>query len=127
MTLASNYAETIAAELRTLEHAAELWQSDEDAAAAMLDAAADEISDAGGPIAWWVAGVLDVRVFTARDGHIVKVIRTVGGPHCEIVREDDGGRGRLDVRVWWGADEGYRIAQCDAVADWLDDMAEGCA
>lgn len=74
----------------------------------------------------WINGTaLDVRVLRdVRDGSArVEILRTCGGPRCEIVRDTTNGT-VVSVEVWDASAHHVHQMNPDHFAAWLDDMSD---
>lgn len=76
---------------------------------------------------WLNETVLDVSVMidTRKDtlnGRVV-LLRTVGGPRCEIVR-DYGNGDTVEVLTWWGGEYGRSVVWLPLFAHYLDHLVE---
>lgn len=131
---AYDYAVTITEELRVLAHVAEQWNTEDpeewDSEARRwaddlsYDPDSDDMPDLG---ARYLEDALDVwsvlhhRWDQTPTVHEVRLLRTCGGPHCEIVWDGDD---TLTVQVWWSGEECTRQVECSPVADALALIAE---
>jgi hypothetical protein len=134
MNTAHDYCKTIATELNVLAHVAEQWNIEDPeewdsetrswADDLSYNPDSDDMPDVG---ARYVEDALDVySVLHHRwDQQLsvdrVVLLRTCGGPHCEIVWDGDD---MLTVQVWWGGEESTRRVECSPVADALALIAE---
>jgi hypothetical protein len=131
---AYDYTVTICEELQVLAHVAEQWNTEDpedwDSEARRwaddlsFDPDSNDTPDLG---AQYVEDALDVySVLHHRwDQQLsvdrVVLLRTCGGPHCEIVWDGDD---TLTVHVWWGGQESRSRVECSPVADALAMIAE---
>lgn len=116
---AQKYAETIAEEVRDLDKA--LSGSDE-AAEALARLEMNDRDEAEGDWfgLWLNETALDVSVRVdvrgLDKGATVIVLRTAGGPRCEIVWDSHDGS-NVEVLAWWGSDVGrVRLTVSNLVA-----------
>ena len=107
MSDAQNYSESIAGEIENLEIVSQGPDADgyEDALRELELFGRDE-----DPIGLWMTETpldFSVRVDTrGRDhGYSVVILRTTGGPRCEIVYDSHDGY-NVEVLTWWGSDFG---------------------
>jgi hypothetical protein len=131
---AYDYTVTICEELQVLAHVAEQWNTEDPedwdsetrrwADDLSFDPDSDDMPDLG---AQYVEDALDVysvlhhRWDQQLNVDRVVLLRTCGGPHCEIVWNGDD---MLTVQVWWGGEESRSRVECSPVADALALIAE---
>lgn len=105
---AQEYAETIAREVRDLE---EVLSGGEGAAEALVRLEMNDREDAEGQWfgLWLNETALDVSVRVdvrgPGNGATIIVLRTVGGPRCEITW-DSNDASNVEVLAWWASDFG---------------------
>jgi len=105
---AQEYAETIAREVRDLE---EVLSGGEEAAEALVRLEMNDREDAEGQWfgLWLNETALDVSVRVdvrgLDKGATIIVLRTVGGPRCEITW-DSHDSSNVEVLAWWASDFG---------------------
>jgi len=105
---AQEYAQHIADEVRALDAA---LSGGEGAADALKSLEMDDLVDHGeDPFSLWVnETVLDVSVRVDVRGYdhgaTVIVLRTCGGPRCEVAWDSHDGP-NVEVFAWWGHDQG---------------------
>lgn len=123
---AQKYAAGIADEVRALDKA--LAGGDE-AAQALVDLEMNDREDAEGDWfgLWLNESALDVsvRVDTRGPdwGATVIVLRTVGGPRCEVVW-DSQDASNVEVLAWWGSELGRKRIMVDHVAARFEELVE---
>jgi len=123
---AQKYAEGIADEVRALDKA--LAGGDE-AAQALVDLEMTDREDAEGDWfgLWLNESALDVSVRVDTRGHdwgaTVIVLRTVGGPRCEVVW-DSHDASNVEVLAWWGRDIGRERITVDHIAARFEELVE---
>lgn len=107
---AQKYSETIAQEVNNLETVAKGPDADgyEDALAALEMDDRDELD--GDPVGLWMTETpldFSVRVDTRGPGHgySIVLLRTTGGPHCEIRHDSNDGE-NVEIVTWWASDFG---------------------
>jgi hypothetical protein len=76
---------------------------------------------------WLNESVLDVsvQIDTRKDtlnGRVV-LLRTVGGPRCEVVREYGNGD-TVEVLTWWAGEYGRSVVWASQFAHYLDQLIE---
>lgn len=118
---AAAYAASIAEEVRLLDSA---LSGDVEAVAAFPG---DDGRDWDEPdtFANYLNGLcLEVVYFHGSNGAtIVEVLRTYGGPRCDIVRDSRDGE-HVEVRAYWGGESAAVRVWAGRVADALDSLAE---
>lgn len=65
---------------------------------------------------------LDVTIYRAendRDTARVEILRTCGGPRCEISWDTNSGQ-TLTVDVWWGSDQARTTVWAPVIVDYLE-------
>lgn len=123
---AQKYAENIADEVRALDKA---LSGGDEAAQALVDLEMSDREDAEGDWfgLWLNETALDVSVRVDTRGHehgaTVIVLRTVGGPRCEIVW-DDHDAWNVEVLAWWGHDFGRERITVEHVATRFEELVE---
>lgn len=105
---AQKYAENIADEVRNLEIALSGGDDARDAIAALEMTDRDDYE--GDWFGLWLnETALDLSVRTdvrgPDHGTTVIVLRTTGGPRCEVVWDDHDGH-NVEILAWWGSDFG---------------------
>lgn len=123
---AQDYAQLIADEVRNLETVASGPDSDGyEAALAALELSPDDVwSD---PIGAWMSDTaLDFSVkIDSRGidhGWSVTVLRTTGGPHCEVVHDSNHGT-HVEVVCYWGGDYGRVMLSARNLTAMLEEIA----
>lgn len=120
---AQEYAETIAREVRALETA--LRGRGADGYQEAIEAL--EISDDDESVfhSWLNEIALDVSVRVdvrgADHGFTVIVLRTVGGPRCEVVFDSHDGN-TIEVLAWWSGEVGRVRLGCASLAECMRDL-----
>lgn len=123
---AQKYAAGIADEVRALDKA---LAGGEEAAQALVDLEMTDREDAEGDWfgLWLNESALDVsvRVDTRGPdwGATVIVLRTVGGPRCEVVW-DSHDASNVEVLAWWGSELGRKRITVDHVAARFEELVE---
>lgn len=126
MNDSETYSRTIADELIALDTVLGASDPDEIAEAlAVLEMDTD--LDAGDAFTVYLnETALDVSVKLdtrgADYGSRVEILRTCGGPHCEITRDTNDGTA-LTVTTHYGTDTYHHRINLDNLADWLDELA----
>jgi len=123
---AQKYAAGIADEVRALDKA---LAGGEEAAQALVDLEMTDREDAEGDWfgLWLNESALDVSVRVDTRGHdwgaTVIVLRTVGGPRCEVVW-DSHDASNVEVLAWWGSELGRKRITVDHVAARFEELVE---
>lgn len=76
------------------------------------------------PFIWINETCLDITYLTTHDldRARIEILRTCGGPHCEITRDTNDGTA-VTVTVHDGSDSYHHRMYLDNVSTWLDDLA----
>jgi hypothetical protein len=128
---AQRYSASIADEVRAIDQLLSDPYEKDLRAALLAELELDHLEETADGIeilyVWLNETILDVSVMldTRPDtlNSRVVLLRTAGGPHCEITRDSNNGE-QITVETTWGGEFGRCVVWAGTLAAYLDELAE---